>query len=229
MRGKTVFYPMGWDDNGSPTERRVQNYFNVRCNPTLPYRANYQPNRAAPNPPEFISRRNFIELCHRMTAEDERAFKDLWRQLGLSVDWSLEYATINDHCRRCSQLSFIRLFESGEVYQATTPTMWDVDFRTAVAQAEVEDRDVRSVFYRVQFGVDGGGSLLVATTRPELIPACVAILVHPEDMRHRDLIGQFAQTPLLAVRVPIIIGPRERGRGLTPPMMKTCSRSASGW
>jgi valyl-tRNA synthetase len=217
MRGMNVFYPMGWDDNGLPTERRVQNYFNVRCNPALPYRANYQPDPTPNKAPELISRRNFIELCHRMTAEDEQAFKDLWRQLGLSVDWALEYATINDHCRRISQLSFIRLFEAGEVYQATTPTMWDVDFRTAVAQAEVEDRDVRGAFYRVRFGVEGGDHLLIATTRPELIPACVAVLVHPEDARHRTLIGKSARTPLFGVRVPIIADPRvdpEKGTGI---------------
>jgi valyl-tRNA synthetase len=186
----------------------VQNYFNVLCDPTLPYRLNYQPNRTQSGPPEPISRRNFIELCHRMTVEDEQAFKDLWRHLGLSVDWSLEYATINDHCQRISQLSFIRLFEMGEVYQATIPTMWDVDFRTAVAQAEVEDREVRGAFYRVRFDVEGGERLLVATTRPELIPACVAILVHSEDARHRELVGTFAHTPLFAVRVPIIADPR---------------------
>jgi valyl-tRNA synthetase len=208
MHGMNVFYPMGWDDNGLPTERRVQNYFNVRCNPALPYKPNYRPDRTQPGPPELIGRRNFIELCHQMTAEDEQAFKALWRQLGLSVDWALEYATINDHCRRISQLSFIRLFETGEVYQATTPTMWDVDFRTAVAQAEVEDRDVRGAFYRVKFGVEGGAHLLVATTRPELIPACVAIVVHPEDVRYRELHGKFAHTPLFAVRVPIIADPR---------------------
>jgi valyl-tRNA synthetase len=217
MRGMNVFYPMGWDDNGLPTERRVQNYFNVRCNPALPYQPNYHPNRTQSGPPELISRRNFIELCHQMTAEDEQAFKDLWRQLGLSVDWSLEYATINDHCRRINQLSFIRLFEMGQVFQATTPTMWDVDFRTAVAQAEVEDREVRSAFCRVMFGVEGGKPLLVATTRPELIPACVAILVHPEDARYRGLPGKFAQTPLFAVRVPIIADARvtpEKGTGI---------------
>ncbi len=208
MRGMNVFYPMGWDDNGLPTERRVQNYFNVGCNPALPYKPNYQPDRTQSGPPELISRRNFIELCHQMTAQDEQAFKDLWRQLGLSVDWALEYATINDHCRRISQLSFIRLCEMGEVYQATTPTMWDVDFRTAVAQAEVEDRDVRGAFYRVKFDVEAGAGLLVATTRPELIPACVAIVVHPEDGRYRQLHGKFAHTPLFAVRVPIIADAR---------------------
>ena len=217
MRGMNVFYPMGWDDNGLPTERRVQNYFNVRCNPTLPYRADYRPDHTQGGPPQLISRRNFIELCHRMTAEDEHAFKELWGQLGLSVDWSLEYATINDHCRRISQLSFIRLFEMGEVYQATTPTMWDVDFRTAVAQAEVEDREVRSALYRVRFGLEGGGNFPVATTRPELLPACVGIVVHPADDRHRWLIGKFALTPLFSVRVPIIADPRvdpEKGTGI---------------
>jgi valyl-tRNA synthetase len=183
----------------------------------LPYKPNYRPERTESGPPELISRRNFIELCHQMTAEDEQAFKELWRHLGLSVDWGLEYATINDHCRRISQLSFIRLFEMGQVYQATTPTMWDVDFRTAVAQAEVEDREVRSALYRVRFGVEADGTFLVATTRPELLAACVGIVVHPDDERHRRLIGAFAVTPLFSVRVPIIADPhvdRDKGTGM---------------
>ncbi|MGH7333987.1 MAG: valine--tRNA ligase, partial [Candidatus Rokuibacteriota bacterium] len=194
---------MGWDDNGLPTERRVQNHFNVRCDPSLPYQPGYRPNPDRQGQPELVSRPNFIELCHEVTAQDERAFKELFRRLGLSVDWTLEYATIDEHCRRLSQLSFLRLHEAAEVYQATRPTMWDVDFRTAVAQAELEDRDVRGALTQVRFELDGGGSLVIATTRPELLPACVAVVVHPDDARYRPLAGSHAITPLFGVRVPI--------------------------
>ena len=204
MRGFNIFYPMGWDDNGLPTERRVQNYFNVRCDPSLPYEPGYRPDPNRQGPPGLVSRPNFIELCHVVTAQDELAFKDLFRRLGLSVDWSLEYATIDDHGRHLSQLSFLRLHEAGEVYQATRPTMWDVDFRTAVAQAELEDREVRGALHRLRFGIDGGGPLLIATTRPELLAACVAVMVHPEDDRYRRLTGSHAITPLFGARVPIL-------------------------
>ena len=216
MHGFNIFYPMGWDDNGLPTERRVQNYFNVRCDPSLPYRPGYRPDRNRSGPPELVSRPNFIELCHEVTALDELAFKELFRRLGLSVDWSLEYTTIDDHCRRLSQLSFLRLFEAGQVYQATRPTMWDVDFRTAVAQAELEDREVRGTLHRLRFGVDGGGPLLIATTRPELLAACVAVLVHPDDERYRRLVGGRAITPIFGVPVPIRADAnvqREKGTG----------------
>jgi valyl-tRNA synthetase len=222
MRGFNIFYPMGWDDNGLPTERRVQNYFNVRCDPSLPYKPGYQPDRTRQGPPELVSRPNFIELCHQVTALDELAFKDLFRRLGLSVDWSLEYATIDDHCRRLSQLSFLRLHEAGEIYQSTRPTMWDVDFRTAVAQAELEDREVRGALHRLRFGVDGGGSLPIATTRPELLAACVAVVVHPEDDRHRRLVGAHAITPLFGARVPILADARvDPGKGTGAVMVCT--------
>jgi hypothetical protein len=141
MRGKAVFYPMGWDDNGLPTERRVQNYFGVRCDPSLPY----DPSFAAPEKPGKhaipVSRPNFIELCARLTAEDEKVFEHLWRYLGLSVDWSMTYATIDRRAQRVSQLAFLRLLQQGLAYQLEAPTLWDVDFRTAVAQAELEDRE----------------------------------------------------------------------------------------
>jgi valyl-tRNA synthetase len=205
MRGFNIFYPMGWDDNGLPTERRVQNYFNVRCDPSLPYQPGYRQDRDRSGPPALVSRPNFIELCHEVTAQDELAFKNLFRRLGLSVDWSLEYATIDDRCRRLSQLSFLRLHEAGEVYQSTRPTMWDIDFRTAVAQAEVEDREVRGALHRLRFGLDGGGQLSLATTRPELLAACGAVVVHPEDGRYRALAGSHAITPLFGARVPILV------------------------
>src|SRR5690606_23309315 len=141
MRGAEVFYPMGWDDNGLPTERRVQNYYGVLCDPSLPYDPEFEAPSQPFDPPKHISRRNFIELCHGLTAEDEKAFEDLWRALGLSVDWSMTYATIDDHCQRVAQRAFLRNLMRGEAYQAEAPVLWDVDYRTAVAQAELEDRE----------------------------------------------------------------------------------------
>src|SRR4051812_47114132 len=133
MRGKAVFYPMGWDDNGLPTERRVQNYFGVRCDPSLPYDPAFQPAEKPGKQPVSVSRPNFIELCTRLTVEDEKAFEALWRSLGLSVDWGMTYATIGTRAQKLSQLSFLRLFHKGLAYQLEAPTLWDVDFRTAVA------------------------------------------------------------------------------------------------
>src|SRR5687768_14814674 len=142
MRGKAVFYPMGWDDNGLPTERRVQNYFGVRCDPSLPYDPAFRPPEKPGKQPMPVSRPNFIELCTRLTAEDEKAFEHLWRHLGLSVDWTRTYATIDRAAQRVSQAAFLRLLDRGIAYQLEAPTLWDVDFRTAVAQAELEDREI---------------------------------------------------------------------------------------
>ncbi|MDQ1128700.1 valine--tRNA ligase [Microbacterium sp. SORGH_AS_0888] len=211
MRGKTVFYPMGWDDNGLPTERRVQNYYGVRCDPSLPYDPDFTPpfeggdnksSRAADQIP--ISRRNFIELCERLTVEDEKQFEDLFRKLGLSVDWTQTYRTISDDTIRTSQLAFLRNLERGEAYQSLAPTLWDVDFRSAIAQAELEDREQQASYHRLAFHrTDGGGDVLIETTRPELLPACVALVAHPDDERYRPLFGTTVTTPLFGVEVPI--------------------------
>jgi valyl-tRNA synthetase len=141
MRGKAVFYPMGWDDNGLPTERRVQNYFGVRCDPSLPYNPGFTPPPKPDKQPVSVSRPNFIELCNQLTVEDEKAFEHLWKHLGLSVDWSMTYATISKTSQRVSQILFLHLVQKGLAYQVEAPTLWDVDFRTAVAQAELEDRE----------------------------------------------------------------------------------------
>ncbi|RLP72746.1 valine--tRNA ligase, partial [Mycetocola tolaasinivorans] len=175
MNGKQVFYPMGWDDNGLPTERRVQNYYGVRCDPTLPYVADFVPpheggdgksSKAADQLP--ISRRNFIELCEKLTVEDEKQFESLWRDLGLSVDWDQSYRTISPEAIRTSQLAFLRNLERGEAYQALAPTLWDVTFRTAVAQAELEDKDQPGAYHRLSFAKADGGTIEIETTRPEL-------------------------------------------------------------
>ncbi len=211
MRGREVFYPMGWDDNGLPTERRVQNHFGVRCDPSLPYDPDFTP----PEKPDAkrqvpISRRNFIELCERLTAEDEKAFEELWRRLGLSVDWSMTYATIDAGARAASQRAFLRNLARGEAYVAEAPTLWDVTFRTAVAQAELEDREWPGAFHRVGFRrVDGAqdgaqDTVWIETTRPELIPACVALVAHPDDERYQPLFGTTVRTPVFGVEVPVV-------------------------
>jgi valyl-tRNA synthetase len=221
MRGKAVFYPMGWDDNGLPTERRVQNYFGVRCDPSLPYDAAFVPPDKPGKQPVPVSRPNFIELCAKLTAEDEKAFERLWRYLGLSVDWGMTYATIDRRAQRVSQLSFLRLLERGIAYQLEAPTLWDVDFRTAVAQAELEDREQPGAYHRVRFsGPVGDWSSVeidIETTRPELIPACVALVAHPDDERFKPVFGKEVLTPLFGVRVPIrphALADPEKGTGV---------------
>ncbi|HEY4810305.1 MAG TPA: valine--tRNA ligase [Solirubrobacteraceae bacterium] len=241
MRGKEVFYPMGWDDNGLPTERRVQNHYGVRCDPSVPYDPDFQvPSEASEKGPVSISRPNFVELCLQLTETDEQAFEALWRTLGLSVDWAMTYTTIGRDAQRISQRSFLGLLERGAAYQLEAPTLWDVDFRTAVAQAELEDRERPGAMHRVRFmAADGDGSgtglgtdrstetrppgthppteALIETTRPELIPACVALLAHPDDERYRALVGSQALTPLFGTRVPVLahsLVEKDKGTGL---------------
>ncbi|WP_406040995.1 valine--tRNA ligase [Micromonospora sp. NBC_00898] len=208
MRGRTVFYPMGWDDNGLPTERRAQNVYGVRPDTALPYDPSWVPpaapvSEAARKNPTSISRRNFIELCEQLTASDERVFEALWRRLGLSVDWSLTYTTIGRLARLTSQRAFLRNLARGEAYQAEAPTLWDVGFATAVAQAELEDRERPGAYHRLRFTGPGGREVLIDTTRPELLPACVALVCHPDDERYADLVGQSARTPIFGVEVPV--------------------------
>lgn len=224
MQGKRVFYPMGWDDNGLPTERRVQNYYGVRCDPSLPYIENFVPPhdggdgksiKAADQQP--ISRRNFIELCEKLTVEDEKAFEALWRQLGLSVDWTQTYRTIGDEARAQSQLAFVKNIERGEAYQADAPTLWDVTFRTAVAQAELEDRDQPGAYHRLGFTKPDGEKVFIETTRPELLPACVALVAHPDDERYQPIFGTTVTTPLFGVEVPVLahkLAQPDKGAGI---------------
>ena len=218
MTGKKVFYPMGWDDNGLPTERRVENYFGVRCDPSLPY----EPDFIAPDKPAekkvSISRKNFVELCHRLTAADEEVFKDLWRHLGISIDWSLEYSTISAHAQAISQRAFIEMLERGEVYSSEAPTLWDVDFRTAVSQAELEDRERPANYHRLAFTtLDGTGTVEIETTRPELLASCVALVANPDDERYQSLFGTRVLTPLFHVEVPVLaheLADPEKGSGI---------------
>jgi valyl-tRNA synthetase len=205
MRGKDVFYPMGWDDNGLPTERRVENFYGVRCDPTLPYDPDFTTPAKPAEQKVSISRKNFVELCHLLTAVDEEAFKKLWRFLGISVDWSLEYTTISKETQAISQRGFLEMLARSEVYSSVAPTLWDVDFRTAVSQAELEDRERPGTYHRIAFSrAKGAGTLEIETTRPEMLASCVALVAHPDDERYQGLFNTFVVTPLFHVEVPIL-------------------------
>ena len=204
MRGREVFYPMGWDDNGLPTERRVQNYYGVQCDPSLPYDPDFEPPDDPSKQALPISRRNFVELCERLTVIDEQVFEDLFRGLGYSVDWALNYTTIDERSRRVAQRAFLRNLGRGEAYHAEAPVLWDVDDRTAVAQAELEDREMPGAYHRIPFRRrDTDEEIFIETTRPELIPACVALVAHPDDERYQPLFGTMVRTPLFGVEVEV--------------------------
>ena len=204
MCGKAVFYPIGWDDNGLPTERRVQHHFGVRCDPTLPYDPDFTPpDEPDPKHQVPIPRRNFVELCTRQTIEDEKDYEQLWRRLGLSFDWSHQYTTIGTDARTASQRAFLRNLVRGEAYTAEAPSLWDVTFSTAVAQAELEDRERPAAYYRLRFRGPDGATIEVDTTRPELLPACVALVCHPEDERYTGRVGSLARTPVFGADVPV--------------------------
>lgn len=231
MRGREVFYPMGWDDNGLPTERRVQNYYGVRCDPSLPFVEGFKPPheggdgksiRAADQQP--ISRQNFIDLCLTLSHEDEEQFEALWRYLGLSVDWSLTYQTIGEDARRVTQAAFLQNLARGEAYMAEAPGLWDITFQTAVAQAEVEAREYPGHYYKLTFNGDTAGdvesagrNVEIETTRPELLAACVALVAHPDDERYQDLFGKYVSSPGFNVTLPVLAHPlaeKDKGAGI---------------
>ena len=224
MAGQAVFYPMGWDDNGLPTERRVQNYYGVRCDPSLPYDPDFsappdagRPSAVAKRPTIAVSRPNFIELCEELTAADEKAFEDLFRHIGLSVDWTRTYATIDAHCRRVSQLAFLENLERGEAYQIEAPSLWDVSFQTAVAQAELDDREIPGAYHKLRFGSPDGDDIWIDTTRPELVPSCVALVAHPDDGRYKPRFGSTVRTPVFDVEVPVLahqLADPDKGTGI---------------
>ena len=240
MRGRAVFYPMGWDDNGLPTERRVQNYFGVRCDPSLPYDPDFTPPHTGGEGKSIkardqvpVSRRNFVELCERLTVEDEKQFEALWRRLGLSVDWSHTYQTIGERARTVAQTAFLRNLARGEAYQAQAPGLWDVTFQTAVAQAELESREYPGFYHRLAFHivdadaaaaaraagapVENDVDVCIETTRPELLPACVALVAHPDDERFKPLFGMTVASPAFGVEVPVLPHPEaemDKGAGI---------------
>jgi len=226
MAGFEVFYPMGWDDNGLPTERRVQNFYGVRGDAALPYIEDFEPPqqgdtrggrslRMSDQVP--ISRANFIKLCDALTVEDEKTFEEVFRRLGLSVDWNINYRTIDDRSRATAQQAFLRNLDRGEAYQAEAPGLWDVTFQTAVAQAELEARDYPGHFHRVAFHAPSGATVHIETTRPELLPSVVALIAHPDDKRYAALFGTTVTSPLFGVEIPVVahyLAEPDKGSGI---------------
>lgn len=224
MRGYDVFYPMGWDDNGLPTERRVQNYYGVRVDTSLKYDPDFKPPYEGTDGKKInakdqvpISRRNFVELCEKLTAEDEKLFEALWRKLGLSIDWSQTYHTIGEHPQRVAQRAFLRNLARGEAYQKEAPGLWDVTFQTAVAQAELESREYPGFYHKVAFRFEDGTPIYIETTRPELLAACTSLIANPDDDRYKPYFGQSVYSPLFKVKVPILAHPAaemDKGAGI---------------
>lgn len=184
MRGYNLFYPFGTDDNGLPTERLVERLNNVRA--------------------KEMNREEFVELCLRTLEKLRPEFVQDWKRIGISADWSLSYSTIDEHCRRISQRSFIQLYRMGREYRREMPFIWCPTCETAIAQVELEDREVESSFNDIAFELEDGGKVVIATTRPELLPACVAIFAHPEDERYSELFGKRARVPIFGHSVEIM-------------------------
>ena len=224
MQGFDVFYPMGWDDNGLPTERRVQNYYGVRVDTSLKYDPDFKPPFEGTDGKKInakdqvpVSRKNFIELCERLTKEDEKQFEELWRSLGLSIDWSQTYHTIGEHPQRVAQKAFLRNLARGEAHQKDAPGLWDVTFQTAVAQAELESREYPGFYHKIAFRFEDGTPIYIETTRPELLAACGALIANPEDDRYKQYFGQYVYSPLFKVKVPILAHPAaemDKGAGI---------------
>ena len=224
MQGFDVFYPMGWDDNGLPTERRVQNYYGVRVDTSLKYDPDFKPPFEGTDGKKInakdqvpVSRKNFIELCERLTKEDEKQFEELWRSLGLSIDWSQTYHTIGEHPQRVAQKAFLRNLARGEAYQKDAPGLWDVTFQTAVAQAELESREYPGFYHKIAFRFEDGTPIYIETTRPELLAACGALIANPDDDRYKQYFGQYVYSPLFKVKVPILAHPAaemDKGAGI---------------
>ncbi len=187
--------------------------------PSLPYDPDFRPPEEVDPKARSIpvSRPNFIELCEQVVPQFEEEYHELWSTVGLSVDWTYTYTTIGSAATRTSQRGFLRLARRGLAYRSESPTLWDIDMRTAVAQAELEDREIPGTYHRLLFRRPDGAPLPIDTTRPELLPACVAVVAHPDDERYQPLFGQQATTPLFGAPVPIVaheLADPEKGTGI---------------
>ena len=187
MNGRKVFYPMGFDDNGLPTERFVEKKYSINKRKT--------------------TRAEFRALCLEETRKGGAHYAELWKALGLSVDWRSRYSTIDDHCRRTSQKSFLDLYGKGRIYRSDEPVLWDIHFETALAQADLDTIERKGKLHDIAFKSPEGDDLVISTTRPELIPACVALYCHPTDERYTHLVGKRAVVPLFGYEVPILTDP----------------------
>lgn len=197
MLGKTVFYPIGFDDNGLPTERLVEKVKKIRAS--------------------SMPREEFTDLCREVVAEAEGEFRKLFKSVALSVDWKQEYQTVSDRSTTLSQMSFIDLADKERAYRKLQPTLWDPVDATALAQAEVIDVEMPSIMNEIIFKSEDNDNLIISTTRPELLPSCVAVFYHPDDSRYKHLSNKNAITPLFSVKVPILADDKvdiEKGTGL---------------
>ncbi|MCA4774810.1 valine--tRNA ligase [Wolbachia endosymbiont of Mansonella ozzardi] len=197
MLGKGVFYPIGFDDNGLPTERLVEQTYKTRA--------------------KEVGREKFIEMCHEVIERSKQEFKELFKSVGISHDWSLEYHTISKETIMLSQMSFIDLHNKGYAYRKMQPILWDPVDKTAIAQAEIEDKVFESSLNTIVFSTEESEQIKIATTRPELLPACVAVFCHPEDARYTHLIGKTAKVAITEEKVPIIADDKvkiDKGTGL---------------
>ena len=199
LQGKEVFYPMGFDDNGLPTERHVEKIHNIT-------------NKSQ------IGRSEFRRLCKEETQAGAKTYEQLWRELGISVDWKLRYSTIDERCQRVGQLSFLDLYNKGLIYRAEEPVLWDTKFQTALAQADLDTIERKGKLFDIEFSAeDGGDPLVISTTRPELIPGCVGLFFNPNDERYKHLENGKAVIPLFGHKVPILTSEKvdlEFGTGL---------------
>ncbi|QTP61566.1 MULTISPECIES: valine--tRNA ligase [unclassified Wolbachia] len=197
MLGKDVFYPIGFDDNGLPTERLVEQTYKTRA--------------------KEVGREKFIEMCHEVIEKSKQEFKELFKSVGISYDWDLEYHTISKETVTLSQMSFIDLYNKGYAYRKMQPILWDPVDKTAIAQAEIEDKVFESSLNTIVFSTQENEQINIATTRPELLPACVAVFCHPEDARYTHLIGKTAIVPITKEKIPIIADDKvkiDKGTGL---------------
>ncbi len=196
MRGKNVYYPVGFDDNGLPTERLVEKERNIRA--------------------VDMTRDDFIAICHEVVDKAEDVFRSLFRTLAYSFDWRTEYKTISAHARKTSQMSALHLYSQGDLYRSVQPSLWDPVDRTAIAQAEIVEKEQNGVMYDIPFTTEDGDEIMIATTRPELIVACVALMCHPDHPRSKELAGKKAYSALFEVEIPIIADERvdlDKGTG----------------
>lgn len=184
MQGYNVFYPMGFDDNGLPTERYVEKKYKIKKSK--------------------INRDEFIDLCLKETEKGAQNYRELWTKLGISVDWSKTYSTINQHSRKISQWSFIDLYQKKKVKRKEEPIYWCPRCQTALAQAELDDKSEKSILNYINFKGPRDEELTIATTRPELLPACVALFVNPKDKRYKNIISKQAEVPLFKHKVEIM-------------------------
>ena len=219
MSGKNVFYPMGWDDNGLPTEKRAQNLYAIQCDPSLDYDPHFKAQKTTDKRLVYkaVSRQNFLEVCEQQVLEDEVKYKELWNHIALSVDWNQTYKTISPYAQSLAQHSFIDLYRKNLVENRLSPVLWDTQFQTAIAQADVEDRQKQTFYNDIAFCLQEGEEFVISTTRPELLPACVAVAAHPEDDRYKKLFGRYAVTPLFKRKVPVLASAHanpEKGTGI---------------